>query len=1181
MSLPDPDIVMSLSPRMIDMLASVKKKILASPVEEKALLKDHLVQCKHHFQACIETLTNLENIFSFNMGNVLSDLRRRFVEFNMCHQGMMSDTSWYQDVDFLAEVQAQMVSDVENCEANQTNIADKPSSNEDNVFLQQSTFDSTLYGGRTSLKRFLLDTAKSLINEGIKRRQTKGTVVEERSSSLHSLQQAIHIYCLLELGIFVSLVQRPNNRYIARCSFCYTKVLDFDIQCSVGNIEQRHCCEVPKLIKLVLSRNTTDGQELRSPKLERVVELLRCDGYFGTNKDGVEIDSFGCLKDYLLYSKIKSHSLSSVGRAIFEWLQDADETTLKVSRPPEDDSYQRKFTLTATHLILNNIYTRSEEEIEDICQVRFESTTKPLNAQMYDSLKRALSGTSFSKVTDRTANGEYMIQLLLTALSTSHTDSDMSNNQTAHDVVQDNQESEDLLQGLKHFEIALLLRDNRYIDNILSKDDATELSRIISDWRGDGRQREVESDCASTTDVDGPSVSDTNVEWEKAQDEFLQQLEDANSDHPENGPVADSQGERSALNNLTVLSNKKRSAQACDKKLNFNPDKATKMLKAAVKSSELTAAFDLISYSQHEVKCIYFSNSIDDEFYESIVPTLSLDACNLSLYKSQGCKDDFLTLYTIVGQAGSKGLVPLGMMLSKNAECALEWFTFLYTFFKKNGGSHWKKLRESMQLHDDSITEESIPPLHIISDQDKGIEKALDMLRTRCDVPIESFACSKHVQRNLSKYTIAKHRSAMQHNFFRLIFESDPAKVPLIQEAMKGGFFERNKREKVNSTYNLITDTQDCARGLQLYNSVTPRFDIMTSNHCEILNAEMYAFRRLNPTNFITEALSVQRDKVKIAESMTCDWKTMRQMNGNYNEMNDTSDSVDEEEEPEDVGMLTNYGSLLYSTTIITSSCLNSKETSVTVHESSPGTQMKTHEHSVSWDCDLSVYELLKVLRVYTKKMGRCDSFINFRAYAYYQLRFRTAVVTEKRYTISKEGKMEVKSTYSCSHCRNQAYTFFECPHITCVKMRRAHNGQALIPSLSIFAKEVLYDDSRKKNSSYCPPVFRYQSCLSKANRCVIRKTASQSSRSAVKTFNKGLLLKAIEALRGDHDTVLAIKKVSKKRQMIAYASNQRPSKVEKKRGRGRPRKSEQKRNYKTKRLIEEAVVDQVDPQPT
>ncbi|CEP22324.1 unnamed protein product [Cyberlindnera jadinii] len=365
--------------------------------------------------------------------------------------------------------------------------------------------------------------------------------------------------------------------------------------------------------------------------------------------------------------------------------------------------------------------------------------------------------------------------MLLTALSTSHTDDGKSNNQAADDVVQDNQETEDLLEGLKHFEIALLLRDNRYIDNILSKEDATELSRIVSDWRGDGHQREAESDCASTKDADVPSISDTNVEWEKVQDEFLQHLKDANSDHPEDGPAPDSRGEKSVLNNLTVLYNKKRPAQAGDKRLNLSVDKATKMLKAAVKSSELTfSALNLISHSQDEIKCIYFSNSIDGQFYESLVPTLSLDACHLSLYNSQGYKEDFRTLYTIVGQAGSKGLVPLGMMLSKNAECGLEWFTFLYTFLKKNDGSHWKKLRESLQLHNDSITEESIPPLQIISDQDKGIKKALNMLRPRCGVPIESFACSKHVERNLFKYTIAKHRSAMQHNLFRLILNLIP-----------------------------------------------------------------------------------------------------------------------------------------------------------------------------------------------------------------------------------------------------------------------------------------------------------------------------------------------------------------------------------------------------------------------
>ncbi|CEP24333.1 unnamed protein product [Cyberlindnera jadinii] len=977
---------------------------------------------------------------------------------------------------------------------------------------------------------------------------------------------------------------------MARCTFCQTKILDYDIQCSVGNIKQEHCCEVPKLTKRALSRSLAEIQQLRGPELERVVELLRRDGYFGTNKDGVEVDSFGCLKDYLLYSKIRSHTLSNVGRAIFEWLQDADETALKVFQPSEDVSYQRKFTLTATHLILNNIYTKSQEEIEHICQVQFEQPEKPPVQQMYESLHRALSGTSFSKFTDRTQTGKYTIQMLLTALFTSDTNHNQRNNQATDDGVQ---------EGLNHFEIALLLQDNRYIDNILSKEDAIELSRMISDWGGDEPgdepQQAVEDAPALTKDAVGPTVSDSTVEWEKAQDEFLQQLEGAISDQSDDSPAADSQGEKLVLNNLRAFSNNKRTTHAGDKKLKFNTDKAKKLLETLANSSELSSpVFDLLSYSQDEIKCVYFSNSIDDEFYESLIPTLSLDACHLSLNNSQRYKDDFRTLYTIVGQAGSKGLVPLGMMLSKNAECGLEWFTFLYTFFKKNGGSHWKKLRESLRLHDDSITEESIPPLQIISEQDKGIKKALDMLRTRCGVPIESFACSKHVQRNLSKYTIAKHRRVMQHNFFQLIFESDPEKIPPIQETMRGGFFERHKRETVNSTYNLITNMYECARGLQLYNLVTPRFDIMTSNHCEILNAEIYAFRRLNPINLIVKVLSIQCDKVKFAESMTFDWNTVRQMPQYDDEMNDASDFddgndsddasdfVDEEDEPEYTETLTNYGYFLYSTTIITSSCLNSKETSVTVDESSPETQMTTHKHSVSWDCGLSLRDLLAVLRVYAKKMRKCDSFINFRAYVYHQLRARTAVVTEKRCTISQEGKTEEKSTYSCSHCRNQAYTFFECPHITCVKMRRVLNGHALIPSMAQFAKHIIYEDSRKRHSNYTSPIFEYQSCFSKANRCIIRRKTSQTSRSAVRQFDSQILLKAIHALKDDNKTMNNTRGNTRKRQRIACSSDRISSPVEKKkRGRGRPRKSEQKRNYKARKLTEEAKADPMNSHPT
>ncbi|ODV75066.1 uncharacterized protein CYBJADRAFT_166824 [Cyberlindnera jadinii NRRL Y-1542] len=56
---------------------------------------------------------------------------------------------------------------------------------------------------------------------------------------------------------------------------------------------------------------------------------------------------------------------------------------------------------------------------------------------------------------------------------------------------------------------------------------------------------------------------------------------------------------------------------------------------------------------------------------------------------------------------------------------------------------------------------------------------------------------------------------------------------------MKGFFCQIHEKNKVNSTYNLIINTQDCARGLQLCNSVTPKFDIMSSKHCEVSYAEM------------------------------------------------------------------------------------------------------------------------------------------------------------------------------------------------------------------------------------------------------------------------------------------------------------------------------------------------------
>ncbi|CEP22326.1 unnamed protein product [Cyberlindnera jadinii] len=60
------------------------------------------------------------------------------------------------------------------------------------------------------------------------------------------------------------------------------------------------------------------------------------------------------------------------------------------------------------------------------------------------------------------------------------------------------------------------------------------------------------------------------------------------------------------------------------------------------------------------------------------------------------------------------------------------------------------------------------------------------------------------------------------------------------------------------------------------------------------------------------------------------------------------------------------------------------------------------------------------------------------------------------------------------------------------------------------------------------------------------------------------------------------IKKKTKKNQGITYGSNRIPSAIgKKKRGRGRPKKSEQKRNHKARKLMEEAKVDPKNSHPT
>ncbi|CEP21294.1 unnamed protein product [Cyberlindnera jadinii] len=157
--------------------------------------------------------------------------------------------------------------------------------------------------------------------------------------------------------------------------------------------------------------------------------------------------------------------------------------------------------------------------------------------------------------------------------------------------------------------------------------------------------------------------------------------------------------------------------------------------------------------------------------------------------------------------------------------------------------------------------------------------------------------------------------------------------------------------------------------------------------------------------------------------------------------------------------------------------------------------------------------------------------------------------------------------------------------------MRRTLNGQALIPSVCRLANDILYEARRRKNSGYCPPMFMYQSCVSKANICIIRNTAPQSSTSVVNNFSKETLLKAFEALTAHHNSKKKKKKKKKKKekkkkQKATSASNKTPSNVgKKKRGRPRPRMSDKESNYKAETLLEGAEpgtkTHQANPQPT
>ena len=77
-----------------------------------------------------------------------------------------------------------------------------------------------------------------------------------------------------------------------------------------------------------------------------------------------------------------------------------------------------------------------------------------------------------------------------------------------------------------------------------------------------------------------------------------------------------------------------------------------------------------------------------------------------------------------------------------------------------------------------------------------------------------------------------------------------------------------------------------------------------------------------------------------------------------------------------------------------------------------------------------------------------------------------------------------------------------------------------------------------------------------------------------MKLFTQNQWLGTVGVLKNDNSITAGVKEMNRKR--MTYASNRHKSATEvaKKRGRGRPKKSEKRKNYKRKKLLEETEAD-------
>ncbi|CEP21415.1 hypothetical protein BN1211_1504 [Cyberlindnera jadinii] len=287
-----------LLPQSVRKAMTNLKKILSEPSNRNKLkhFTSSFSEYETLLQGTIHKLQELQNLFRFDVPNGLCDMRRIAAQSETYKEFLFSDAVDVDAVDGDEEEEPRDGTDSDD-------DTDEEYSGDHSLapmnWLSINRDSSIRPESRVTTKTFLLQTAISILNEAWARRHGDSFVVEEDLTSLHMLRQAVQIYCLLEFHIFTVIEKRPDNRYITRCSSCGGKILAFDTECSLIDMQDKHFCEIPKLIKKTFCRRPVEVKSQEESLLQNVFQKLRQGGYFKLNKHGVEIDKQGYAKDYL------------------------------------------------------------------------------------------------------------------------------------------------------------------------------------------------------------------------------------------------------------------------------------------------------------------------------------------------------------------------------------------------------------------------------------------------------------------------------------------------------------------------------------------------------------------------------------------------------------------------------------------------------------------------------------------------------------------------------------------------------------------------------------------------------------------------------------------------------------------------------------------------------------------